>query len=64
MHTTLDIPAIRKKLRLSQAELARQAGVNVSTVWRWENEKIPARGLARAFLERLADDASKVEEAA
>lgn len=62
MHTdpvVLDIPAIREKLKLTQAQLAKQAGVDVSTVWRWENEGVPPRGSARAFLERLAEDAKR-----
>lgn len=57
MDATLDIPAIRKTLKLTQADLAKQAGVDVSTVWRWENEGVPERGPARAFLDRLAADA-------
>lgn len=58
---TLDLPAIRKKLDITQADLAKQAGVDVSTVWRWENDGVPERGPARAFLERLAADAAKAE---
>jgi len=53
----LDLPSIRETLSLTQADLAKQAGVDVSTVWRWENEGVPKRGPARAFLERLAEDA-------
>lgn len=60
MHTDLDIPAIRKKLKLTQAQLAEMAGVDVATIWRWENEGVPTRGSARSFLERLAQDAEKV----
>lgn len=55
----LDLPAIRKVLDLTQADLAKRAGVDVSTVWRWENEGVPRRGPARAFLDRLADDAKR-----
>lgn len=49
----LDIPAIRKALSLTQSQLAEMAGVNLSTVWRWENDGIPKRGPARALLDRL-----------
>lgn len=49
----LDIPAIRKALSLTQSQLADMAGVNLSTVWRWENDGIPKRGPARALLDRL-----------
>jgi DNA-binding transcriptional regulator YiaG len=61
MSSAPDIPAIRKTLGLTQADLAKQAGVDVSTVWRWENEGVPERGLARAFLDRLASDAAKAK---
>lgn len=57
MRETLDLPAIREKLGLTQVALAERAGVDVSTVWRWENDGVPKRGPARAFLERLAEDA-------
>ena len=64
MQSDLDLPAIRKKLKMTQADLARAAGVDVSTVWRWENEGVPERGPARAFLDRLASDAEKIGAAA
>ena len=51
MSQTIDIKALRKKHSMSQAELAKAAGVNTSTVWRWEKGGIPDRGAARAFLE-------------
>lgn len=53
METTLDIRALRKALSLTQTQLAEMAGVNLSTVWRWENDGIPTRGPARALLDRL-----------
>lgn len=55
--TPLDIPAIRKALCLTQSQLADMAGVNLSTVWRWENDGIPKRGPARALLDRLKVEA-------
>ena len=51
-----DIIGLRKKLKLSRSELAKRAGVNVSTVCRWETKGIPRRGSARAFIERLLAD--------
>lgn len=57
MQNAIDLPDIRAKLKLTQAALAEKAGVNITTVWRWENEGIPEKGPARAFLERLAADA-------
>jgi len=53
----LNIPAIRKALNLTQTQLAEMAGVNLSTVWRWENDGIPKRGPARALLDRLNREA-------
>ncbi len=55
--TLLDIPAIRKALNLTQSQLAEMAGVNLSTVWRWENDGVPKRGPARALLDRLKVEA-------
>lgn len=57
MEQIIDIASIRSTLGLTQAELAAQAGVDVATIWRWENNGIPKRGPARAFIERLAKDA-------
>lgn len=54
--TILDIPTLRKALRLTQSQLAEMAGVNLSTVWRWENGGVPKRGPARAFLMRLSQE--------
>lgn len=60
MNSKLDLPVLRAALGLTQSELAEKAGVNVATVWRWENEGVPKRGPARAFLDRLAMDASGI----
>lgn len=54
MQNEIDLSALRKRHKLTQADLARLAGVDLSTVWRWENEGVPKRGPARAFLENLA----------
>lgn len=61
MEHVLDIKALRKKHGMTQADLAEAAGVNTATVWRWEKNGVPARGPARAFLERLAADAHPPE---
>lgn len=53
----LDIPAIRASHGLTQQGLADLAGVNLSTVWRWENGS-PPRGTARALLMRLQTEAA------
>lgn len=54
-----DILALRKRLNLTQAELARSLGVNTMTVWRWEKYGPPQNGTARALIERLADEAAQ-----
>lgn len=59
MNYALDLKAIRKSLNLTQAQLAEKVGVNLATVWRWENEGIPSRGPARAYLNKLAEEASQ-----
>jgi transcriptional regulator with XRE-family HTH domain len=59
----LDIPGIRKRHGLTQQGLADLAGVNLSTVWRWENGN-PPRGPAKAFLARLRDETPQSREEA
>ncbi|MCF1502946.1 helix-turn-helix domain-containing protein [Afifella sp. H1R] len=54
MDKHIDVSALRAALGWSRAELALEAGVDVSTVCRWENGGIPRRGPAKALLERLA----------
>lgn len=51
------VAAIRFRLGLTQTELAERARVDLATVWRWENEGVPTRGVARAYLEGLAREA-------
>ena len=60
----INIPAIRKALNLTQTQLAELAGVNLSTVWRWENSGVPNRGAARAFLDKLNEDAQVAQNTA
>ncbi|WP_188718890.1 helix-turn-helix domain-containing protein [Nitratireductor aestuarii] len=50
----LDVREIRKACGLTQRELASEMGVNLSTVWRWENVSPPS-GPARALLAAMAD---------
>ena len=63
-NTQIDLVAIRRILKLTQPQLAEMAGVNLSTVWRWENEGVPKRGAAKAFIDRLIADASTEGRAA
>lgn len=48
----LDIKAIRATHKLTQQELADRLGVNLSTVWRWENG-CRVTGPARAYIEQM-----------
>lgn len=59
----LDVKAIRTARGLTQQGLADAIGVNLSTVWRWENGQAP-KGAARAFLIRMKNDAPAPEQAA
>jgi DNA-binding XRE family transcriptional regulator len=61
MKYALDVRALRKKLSLTQAQLAEKVGVNHATIWRWENEGVPTRGSARAYLVKLAQEAASPE---
>lgn len=54
--TRIDIVAIRKAYRLTQQGLADKLGVNLSTVWRWENGQEP-KGPVKALLARMRDEA-------
>jgi transcriptional regulator with XRE-family HTH domain len=59
MEYAFDLKNLRKKLNLTQAQLAEKVGVNLATVWRWENEGIPSRGSARAYLHKLAEEVAQ-----
>jgi DNA-binding transcriptional regulator YiaG len=51
------IIALRKKLGLSKAALARQIGVNVNTLWRWERGERKPHGLHWMLIkDLLAED--------
>lgn len=49
----IDVKQIRADRGLTQKELADLVGVNLSTVWRWENGQ-PPKGTARALLAQMA----------
>jgi len=51
------ITALREKLGLSKAALARQIGVNVNTLWRWERGDRKPHGLHRKLVAVLMKDA-------
>ncbi len=64
MSQTIDVSKIRESLKWSRARLAKEAGVDVSTVSRWEAGGVPTRGVARAFLEKLERRAALKDKAA
>lgn len=52
MDTENLITRLRKAKGWTQSQMAEHFGVNLSTVWRWENEGVPARGATRKAIER------------
>jgi putative transcriptional regulator len=58
---TLGVLELRKRLGMTQEQLARELGVTVGTVNRWENGRFRPSPLALRGLERLAERAAQVE---
>lgn len=58
-----DVPAIRKKLGLSQAQFAGFMGVSVATLRNWEQARREPHGLARSLLLVAAMRPQAVREA-
>jgi putative transcriptional regulator len=52
----IDIAAVRRGARLTQAEFARQIGVSVATLRNWEQGRRRPEGPARILLALLARD--------
>ncbi len=57
----LSVLELRKKLGMTQEQLARELGVTVGTVNRWENGRFRPSPLALRGLERLAERAAQIE---
>lgn len=55
----VDIKKLRKIRNWTQEEMGNHFGVDKSTVWRWENEGVPDRGVTRKAIEREWEDAQK-----
>ncbi len=57
----LSVLDLRKRLGMTQEQLARELGVTVGTVNRWENGRFRPSPLALRGLERLAEKVTHVE---
>lgn len=57
----MEIKEIREKLGLTQAEFAKEIGVDTVTVSRWENDKRRPSKLAQRQLFRLSRKVNKGE---
>ncbi|WP_033313413.1 helix-turn-helix domain-containing protein [Bartonella rattaustraliani] len=51
----IDPKQLRKRLNLTQHEMAALLGVHKATVWRWEKYGIPPRGTVAYLLKSLCD---------
>ena len=60
---SVDIKAVRKRLRCSQAEFALMIGVSVATLQNWEQGRRRSEGPARALLKVAAENPEAVEKA-
>lgn len=58
----VDIKALRTRLSLSQAGLARKLGVNQAMISRLEKGKRPLKGPVAVLIERMDREAPKVGE--
>jgi DNA-binding XRE family transcriptional regulator len=56
------ISALRNKLGLSKPALARQIGVNVNTLWRWERGERTPHGLHRTINRPRAKSANTAQK--
>lgn len=61
-HFGVKIRALRKTMKLSQEDLAREIGVSLSTVQRWETKGGRPIRLARIELERFFREAGMDEK--
>lgn len=55
----MDIREIRRRLGLTQDELALRLGTTQATVSRWETDNQEPRGPARIVLSQLAEEAAR-----
>jgi uncharacterized protein (DUF2384 family) len=46
---------IKQQLKLTESEFAAVVGVNPSTLWRWREQRVTPRGIARSRLAQLEE---------
>ena len=56
MQTDNPILKARKSLKLTQTEMAREMGVNISTIWRWEKDQLPISPVVTRAVEQLVSE--------
>lgn len=56
MQTDNPILKARKSLKLTQTEMARELGVNLSTIWRWEKDQLPISPVVTRAVEQLVSE--------
>lgn len=56
MQTDNPILKARKSLKLTQTEMARELGVNISTIWRWEKDQLPISPVVTRAIEQLVSE--------
>lgn len=63
MENELDVKTIREALKMTQAQLAEELGVDQSTISNWEKSEQLPRGPARKLLVSLAESVKPSEAA-
>ena len=57
----MDIKAIRRRLGLTQSQLADRLPTTIRTIARWENESINPHQIAKARLQALLDEFERTQ---
>ena len=60
MQKTLSLSEARRRLNLTQPALAEELGVDIATIWRWENRGVPTRGAAKQVVENIIARAARL----
>ncbi|WP_185982638.1 NadS family protein [Aureimonas mangrovi] len=59
---SIDVKAVRDKLRMSQSEFAMQFGIPLATVRNWEQGRRRPEAMARVLLQIINNDPDVVEK--